>query len=351
MKILPGPVRQKVRKSCGPLVQILGHKTWLMQLSSSLLGKIEGAIVLMYHSVADDHNVEWVDPANHVPADIFARQMEFLASKRKVVALDELVSTLQQGKTPDAGTMAITFDDGYLDNLTVAAPILERYKLPATLFLPTGYIDRGENQWVDQAYSAFKFRSKSQLSWGSDAATTFNLDDPKQYRAGYRAVCDELLRAAAAERKALLDKLNEQLRPTSRPPRLTMNWDEVRTLVNKHRGFQIGGHTLEHTDLSTVSEEQAQKELTICAQRIKEELGVRPRHFSFCYGRTSESLRRLAAAAGFEAACGGEGLDPVIKAPADLLRLPRVAGPASMRRFDLLTSAANTGIWRRLGRR
>ena len=343
------PVKQQLRHNFGPFVQGMGYATGMMQLMAHIRQE-EGAIILMYHSVADDKSAQWIDPANHNPADVFARQMEFLSNKRKVVALDELVAELKQGKTPPAGTMAITFDDGYLDNLTVAAPILDYYQLPATLFLPTGYIDRGESQWVDQAYCAFKFRSESALSWRAKAAIIFDLDDPAQHQTGYRVVCKELLQAGVVQRHELLDKLNEQLQPSALPPRLTMNWDEMRTLLSKHRCFQIGGHTLEHTDLSGVSEEQAQKELTACAQRIEEELGQRPRHFSFCYGRTSASLRRLAAAAGFEAACGGEGVDPVIKAPADLFRLPRVAVPASMGRFDLLTSSANTGIWRRLGR-
>lgn len=330
---------------------MLGHKVRLMHLSSFLLRQIEGAIVLMYHSVADDQDAKWIDPANHVPADIFARQIEFLARKRQVVALDELVSTLRQGKTPAAGTVVITFDDGYLDNLTVAAPILDHYKLPATLFLPTGYIDRGESQWVDQVYSAFKFRSNSKLIWETGGTNTFNLDDTNAHQSGYLAVCDQLLQAGARKRRELLDELHRQLQPTRVPPRLTMNWQEVKSLLSSYHCFEMGGHTVEHADLTAVAPEVAQEEFTVCAQRIEEELDVRPRFFSFCYGRTSESLRRMAAAAGFEAACGGEGLDPVIKAPADLLRLPRVAGPASMRRFDLLTSSANTGIWRRLGRR
>ncbi|PLX48492.1 MAG: hypothetical protein C0613_10750 [Desulfobulbaceae bacterium] len=346
---MPITIKQSVRRLLGPTLQLVGYKTGLMRLAAGR-GQIQGALILMYHSVGDAQNAKWLDPANHVPAAIFSRQMEFLARERKVVALDELVSTLQKGITPAAGTVVITFDDGYLDNLTVAAPILQRYKLPATLFLPIGYIDRAETQWVDQAYSAFKFRSNSRLVWGAGVATTFNLDDRAEHQAGYLAVCEQLLQAGARKRRELLDELFGQLHPTSLPPRLTMNWHEVKSLLRSYPCFEIGGHTLEHTDLSNVSGEEAQKELITCAQRLEEELGVQPHPFSFCYGRTSDSLRRMAATAGFEAACGGEGLDPVIKAPADLFRLPRVAGPASMRRFDLLTSSANTGIWRRLGR-
>lgn len=347
--MLQRTLKQRIRRLVGPSIQTVGYLSGIMKLTARLQS-IKGAIILMYHSVADDSLAKWIDPANHVPADIFSQQMAYLASKRRVVALDELVADLKQGKTPPDGSIAITFDDGYLDNLTVAAPILDSYDLPATLFLPTGYIDRGESQWVDQAYGAFKFRSKSALYWGTEPATMFNLDSPPQYKAGYRIVCNELLKADSVERRALLNKLYEQLQPFPIPPRLTMNWDNIRTLLKRHHCFQIGGHTLEHTDLSSVSKEQAQKELIFCAQRIEGELGVRPGHFSFCYSRTSESLCRLTAACGFESACGGDKFDPVIRAPVDLMWLPRVVGPASMRRFDILTSSANAGLWRRLGR-
>lgn len=338
-----------MRCKFGHPLQLICYAAGLVSITARLR-QIEGAIILMYHSVADDQLCKFIDPANHVPTDIFSRQMEFLSQHRKAVSLGELVTILQQGKTPPAGLVVISFDDGYLDNLTIAAPILDRYELPATLFLPTSYIDRGETQWVDQAYTAFKFRSKPILSWGKEQATLFNLDDLGQNRAGYDTVCRELLKAGAQERQVLLTELYDQLQPTAHSPRLTMTWDEVRILLSRHRCFQIGGHTLEHTDLTSVSEDKAKTELTTCAQQIQDELGVRPRHFSFCYGRTSESLRRLTTEAGFEAACGGGGLDPVIKAHADVFRLPRVAAPASMRHFDILTSSANTGIWRRLGR-
>ena len=341
--------KRRIRLKIGRLLQSLGHVSGLIEFTARIR-RSEGAVVLMYHSVADDNQSEFIDPANHVSADVFFQQMEFLSRNRKVVDLKELVATLRQGKTPPAGMVAITFDDGYLDNLTIAASILDRYSLPATLFLPTGYIDRGETQWVDQAYSAFKFRGISSLTWGVEQATMFDLDNPAQYRAAYQAVCGLLLTAGIEERRQLLTELRDQLKPTIIPPRLTMTWDEVRILIGKHRFFRIGGHTLEHTDLTSVSVEEAKNELTTCAQQIHEKLGVWPDYFSFCYGRNSESLRSLLPEAGFEAACGDGDGDPVIKSSADLFQLPRIAAPASMRRFDLMTSSANTGIWRRLDR-
>src|SRR5712692_3225333 len=108
-----------------------------------------GAIILMYHSIAADNVAESVDPPNRLPPGMFERQMAFLSEHRRVVALSHVVEEIAAGRSPAAGTVCITFDDGYLDNLTTAAPILDRHKLPATLFLATGYVERGEAQWAD----------------------------------------------------------------------------------------------------------------------------------------------------------------------------------------------------------
>ena len=343
-------LKQRLRQRYGPKVQQLVYATGAMRLLAHVR-RIEGAIILMYHSVANNRHTHFIDPANHVPADIFERQMHFLVQHKKVIPLSALVKLIQKGKTPPGNIAVITFDDGYLDNLTVAAPILEKYNLPATLFLPTGYIDRGENQWIDQAYTIFYYRSKKRLTWGKKMDLHFDLSAPNQFQAAYHVVCAELLAADQSKRRSLLSELCEQLQPTTTAPRLTMTWEDVRNLVTQYSCFEIGGHSLWHTDLTSVTKAQAKNEFAACFQQIKNKTGKPPSSYSFCYGRTSETLRQLAAEAGFEAACGGQGIDPVIKNAADRYRLPRVTAPPSMERFDLLTSSVNTGIWRKLGRK
>ncbi|ADH86458.1 polysaccharide deacetylase [Desulfurivibrio alkaliphilus AHT 2] len=341
--------KQRLRRTIGPYIQAMGYATGLMNLDARLRG-VNGAIVLMYHSVADHTLSRWIDPRNHVSADIFAQQVSFLARHKRVIALDELVVAIGRGQAVQEGTVVITFDDGYLDNLTVAAPILHRYQMPATLFLPSSYIDRGETQWVDQAYTAFQRRSERWLRWETGVEARWDLGDPEQRRAAYWCVCRYLLQAGAERRRMLLNLLYERLQPTAKPPRLTLTWDEVRRLLSDYPRFSLGGHTTEHLDLTAVPGGEAKKELTQCAQRIKEETGVQPRHFSFCYGRTSEPLRCLLVEAGVEAAFGACGHEPVVNAASDPLNLPRVEAPAAMDHFALATSIANRGLWRRLGR-
>src|SRR5687767_4834174 len=123
-----------------------------------ILMRPAGAVILMYHSVAHDDAARFIEPSNRIAPRLFERQMAFLAARRRVVALSELVEEIASGKSPSAGTVCITFDDGYRDNLTVAAPILEKYRLPATLFLATGYVERAENQWSDTLHSLSRDR-------------------------------------------------------------------------------------------------------------------------------------------------------------------------------------------------
>ena len=95
--------------------------------------------ILTYHRVMPAPNALRPGEAH---AEMFDRQMAFLARYFSVMPLDEAVTAIQDGTLPKRAC-CITFDDGYADNLTVAQPILARHRLPATVFVATAYIDGG----------------------------------------------------------------------------------------------------------------------------------------------------------------------------------------------------------------
>lgn len=330
-------------------MQNLAYRAGVIDFTARLL-RTDGAIILMYHSVANQKQAAHIDPRNHVPPDIFEAQINYLLQNRTVVSLPDLLCCMQQGNPLNRKAVVITFDDGYLDNLTIAAPILERHGLPATLFLPTGYIDRGETQWVDQVYTAFKFRGRNTLIWGAGPVNEYHLDITDQYSTGYMAVCSSLLIASPSRRRMLLTNLYRQLHPSTTPPRLTMTWEDVRNLVTHYNCFEIGAHSCEHTAMPTLDCQNAQQELQACTRRIEEKLGNRPRYFSSPYGRSTQEVRQLVAKAGFEASFGGTTTGPIINKSTDPYALPRVEAPCTMANFDLVTCSANTAFWRRLGR-
>ena len=95
-----------------------------------------GARILMYHGIADDPS-----DLHSVLPEAFEQHMQFLASKRAVVPLDQLVAGLRaEGRLPH-NAVAITFDDGWDNTYTTAYPILRRYNLPATVFIIPDRVD------------------------------------------------------------------------------------------------------------------------------------------------------------------------------------------------------------------
>jgi peptidoglycan/xylan/chitin deacetylase (PgdA/CDA1 family) len=93
------------------------------------------------HSVLTYHTIS--APAQPLPAEIdvaplrFAAHLLWLARNRRVATLDEILATPARERF-----VAITFDDGFRDNLTVALPLLERFRLPCAVFVTTGFIGR-----------------------------------------------------------------------------------------------------------------------------------------------------------------------------------------------------------------
>ena len=100
--------------------------------------------IIAYHAIGTCPPEE--DPYElFVPEAAFESQMRFLARRRNVVPLEAIVEGRPRGSKP---AVAITFDDAYRSVLDVAAPILSRYRLPSTLFVPTGWMGR-TNGWID----------------------------------------------------------------------------------------------------------------------------------------------------------------------------------------------------------
>lgn len=105
-----------------------------------------GIKILMYHRVTDQVSTELA-----VSVGLFIRQMEYLALKARVISLEEAVKLLKKSEKLQDSYIVLTFDDGYEDIYTTVFPVLARLNLPATVFLPVGYISpRDKVFWWDK---------------------------------------------------------------------------------------------------------------------------------------------------------------------------------------------------------
>lgn len=298
-----------------------------------------GAVILMYHSVADKDDAREIDPRNRINPAKFTQQMEFLAKYRRVISISELASCLEAGRPLKTGSVVLTFDDGYRDNLEVAAPILKRLGLPAIIYLPTALISSGDKPWVDHLYSMFGSRRRHTLDGMNGETSRFDLDSRDDCRAAFAHTSALLIAAKPSAREEILATVKKQLEPNTDESTRPLNWDQLRGMRADFPLVEIGLHSESHIDLTAQEPDVVRRELRQCIATCKSELGVVPKHFAYPYNRHNDEVRRLVAEHGFQTAVSCSDRCEINQS-ADLLVLPRLAVPHSMTLFRLWTQGA-----------
>ncbi len=254
--------------------------------------------ILTYHRVNDERDPFFPS----VSTEVFEQQMAYIARTYHVLTVEVLAERMQARGVP-RNALAITFDDGYRDNLTHAAPILARHGLPATIFLATGFIGTAEAAWFDRVALAFKLTKAEAFSapWGE----TLSLHSQAERVRAVERMLGYLKRLTDDELRRTLDQALEVLGVTDQKgfKNLMLSWDDVHALAGL--GFSIGAHTVSHPILSRVSAERAWTEILGSRTMIESACGRPPRAFAYPNGGPddySETTKHLVRRAGFTCA-------------------------------------------------
>lgn len=222
-----------------------------------------GTLVLCYHRVGDGRASPFDRALFSATAEDFDEQMAWLARHTEVVGPGAVL-----GRRPGR-RVVLTFDDGYRDNHDVALPILRRHGLTATFFLATGFLDEPRVPWWDE------------IAW-------MVRRDPRA------ADPERSIKELLAQQKALPGERTEEFLDdlsartgSGRAPReaakdMWMTWDMARVL--RDSGMEVGGHTVNHPILSRVDGATQRREVSGCAARLRDELGLPLRWFSYPNG-------------------------------------------------------------------
>jgi peptidoglycan/xylan/chitin deacetylase (PgdA/CDA1 family) len=287
-----------------------------------LPGRRPRALVLVYHRVGE----RGVDPWHlTIGPEIFAGQMETLARDWSPLSLAELVEAFDRRRLPERA-VAVTFDDGYADNLEVAAPILVEHGIPATLFVATELIDSDGPPWWDELASlllepsrlppTLTLSSRKGNQWtispvGADEPRTAVSPQPWEARPGTRLrafyeVWLALRELDAQTREAALEEIADWADAPRPSGRVLLTWEQLREFA-AIPGLGLGAHTLTHPALPSCSPEDAHTEIAGGADRLRTRVGVEVDQFAYPFGAWSPSVARLVAELGFHAAYTTDG--------------------------------------------
>jgi peptidoglycan/xylan/chitin deacetylase (PgdA/CDA1 family)/CelD/BcsL family acetyltransferase involved in cellulose biosynthesis len=222
------------------------------------------------------HNVErtWNYPAAPgAGAAGFEHQLRQLQRLGTIVPLATALRQLTTGQPLPPRAIALTFDDGYRDNLEVGAPVLERLGLPATFFLVPGILDGTVSPWWETVAWAVRRSAKASVDW---EGRTLPLGG-RGGRGGRRALellTERLKTLDQAGRARAVAELLERLEPDGEPDhrRLFLGWDGARELLA--RGFEVGGHSTDHAILARESPAAQLADLVESRRRLEAELDV-----------------------------------------------------------------------------
>ena len=225
-----------------------------------------------------------------------------------IVDLDEAARRLHDGQEDGHADRfaCFTLDDGYRDNLVHAHPIFKRHGVPYTLYVPTTYADGHGELWWDALEQAIA-KSPCELAlrragtvWRLPTATDAEKEDSfEQVYWWLRGLNEESQRLTV---RALAEAHGIDLDAECR--KQVMTWGEICELAADPL-VTIGAHTKDHYAVAKLPEVAALEQMTGSADRIEEEIGVRPRHFAYPYGDPASAGPRdfaLAKEAGFQTA-------------------------------------------------
>lgn len=290
-----------------------------------------GLTILMYHRVLPAAEAAQTEPRNLVvDAECFARQMDELARTAEVVTVGEAMAGGESGLTARTGRprVAVTFDDGYLDNAEHAAPIMEARGLRGTFFVTSGFV-AGTPMWLDRAVAIAAGEGGAGLRAELDLPASAPLDPVlgrvKRRPADERdAILDRHANPSDAASDAANDAPGDAVSVAACPP--AMRPADLQRLAGA--GHEIGGHTVTHPILIHEEPARIRRELAENRAALEEWAGVPVTGLAWPNGDADETVRAIARECGYAWSCATRrGRATAVDDPMDLPR--RMIGPCS----------------------
>ena len=273
-------------------------KRILRRVTASLHCRV---VILMYHRVFETSSDPWelcVSPKH------FAEHLELLRRHYPVLSLHQLLSCLKGAQLPKRGVV-LTFDDGYADNFWNAKPLLEKYEVPATVFVVSGSVDNSGFWWDDLERALLqpkKLPKCLQLSvqGRSYEWSTTNSDERRHV---YMAIHQILQPLSNSDRDQVMTELFAwaDIDQTGRPDYRPLTTTELIQLA-RSEFIDIGAHTITHPLFSVMSQADQSAEIVGSRQKLKAILGSRVDTFSYPYGNVTAETVDIVKSAGFEMA-------------------------------------------------
>ena len=307
---------------------------WVLRVASAFAGNT--LLVLGYHRIARRGRRTDLADSLFGPDELeFEQQVARLARDTQPMSETMVLECISSGSPFPPKATLVTFDDGYRDNFTIAAPILKRFGVPAIFFIPTASISERRVGWWDEIAWTIK---ETNVRTARIAGEHYDLSGPNK-AAAIESLIARLKAAGKAQRELWLADLRHECRTHGVPRELAdsalMTWEQVHAL--QEFVVSVGGHTVTHCMLSELDEEAQARELSDSKAELELRTGRPVLSVAYPFGgadhfnaATKAAARRIGFRLGFSLVRGINRADRL-----DPLAIHRIMPPADINSFAL----------------
>jgi peptidoglycan/xylan/chitin deacetylase (PgdA/CDA1 family) len=276
--------------------------------------------IVLYHRITVERDPGLLSAGMCVSLRHFEAHMAYFRQRFNPIRMDHAMARIARGEPLPPWAVSVTFDDGYVDNLEVALPVLQRHQMPATLFVPTGGLACGEPFWWDRVGLAFSATSMRSFN-GAQFGLTGWSDRPMSLGLGQREVVlrevidclwsmphHRVMSSVAAIERELLQRRRLSRGAMRLPARMT-----ARQVLEMHRnGVEIAAHSVHHPNLEQLEPAEVVAEV-VDSRRALESLCQAPvRGFAYPAGFVNSEVARAVELSGLDYAVTTQaGVNPV----------------------------------------
>lgn len=241
------------------------------------------ASVLMYHRILPKKQLINNYSGIIVSVENFEKQIVWLKKYKTIISLDELLNIKSVEELKNK--VILTFDDGYLDNLTYALPILEKYSAPATVYITNRFLHGDATMWWEELNYILQNRKNLEFNFqGVDYC--FKADSPKSIDSTYKKLRALFVSLDYKDQNILLSTLRGN-NPIMNFKSEVLDIQNLKKLASSSL-ITIGSHTVNHLVLKQQNADMSFSEIAHSVSDLESILNKKIEHFAYPFGSPNE---------------------------------------------------------------
>jgi len=289
----------------------------------------DGLVIFLFHGVISKqiHKIRNYKQ-KHIEKEFFSQFIKKAKNTGLPLSMDEVVDYCKANDPFPPCSFVVTFDDGYENNFSVAAPVLNELDIPATFYITTDFVDNNHMTWIDRIEYCLEITPRGKLSFPWDQKTHDFSNSQDKIK-----ILDNIRKNAKRDRSVNLDDLVSsvfskcnlpEIKSNMDPLDLKMSWEQVKEL-NENDNFIVGGHSHTHRNLAFLDKKELDDEIKTSITLIENKAGFKVNHYSypegldFCY---SDEVIKLLKKYGI--ICSPTAEEGINQNPVSLFHLKRI---------------------------